>query len=445
MFASADTDYPAELRRMGLVEQPVVFAANELVIAVPAGGDISAIADLAEPGRKIVIGDPSVPVGSYTREVLQRLPATEREGILANVRSEEPEVSSIVAKLGNGAADAGFVYVTDVRAAGGRTARDPDSGDPTAQSGLCGRGGEGKRSAGPRAALSRRAAEWSRGHGSAPRRIPAAAMIRRGWFGLAASLATVLTLFFLLVPILAIFTNASPGRLLDALGEESARDALWLSLRTSVTAIAIITVVGTPVAYLLAMRSFRGRAAVLTLIELPLVVPPAVAGIALLAAFGPQGIAGSLVADAGIELVFQTAGVVVALIFVAAPFFLRQAISAFAAVDRRQLEVSRTLGAGAFRTFITVAVPVARPGLSSGLALAWGRALGEFGATLMFAGSLQGVTQTAPLAIFAEFSEPDGFAGALALSAVLIVVSAALLISVKLIGGERSIEGGGRP
>ena len=270
-------------------------------------------------------------------------------------------------------------------------------------------------------------------------------MTGRSWFGLAASLATLLTLVFLVVPIVAIFTNASPGRLLDALGEESARDALWLSLRTSVIAVAIITVVGTPVAYLLAMRSFRGRAAVLTLIELPLVVPPAVAGIALLAAFGPQGIAGPLVADAGVELVFQTAGVVVALIFVAAPFFLRQAISAFAAVDRRQLDVSRTLGAGAFRTFITVAVPVARPGLSSGLALAWGRALGEFGATLMFAGSLQGVTQTAPLAIFAEFSEPDGFVGALALSAVLIVVSAALLISVKLIGGERAIEGEGRP
>lgn len=265
-------------------------------------------------------------------------------------------------------------------------------------------------------------------------------MIRRNWFGLVASFATLLILAFLIVPILAIFTNASPAQLLEALGKESAREALWLSLRTSLLAIVIIVLVGTPAAYLLAMRDFRGRAVVLTLIELPLVVPPAVAGIALLAAFGPRGLTGSPVADAGVELVFQTAGVVVALIFVAAPFFLRQAISAFAAVDRRQLEVSRTLGAGAFRSFATVAVPAARPGLSSGVALAWGRALGEFGATLMFAGSLQGVTQTAPLAIFAEFSSPGGFVGALALSAVLIVVSAALLISVKLIGGERAIE-----
>lgn len=172
-------------------------------------------------------------------------------------------------------------------------------------------------------------------------------MTRRSWFGLAALLATLITLAFLVIPILAIFINASPGRLLNALGEESARDALWLSLRTTLIAIAIIVVLGTPAAYLLAMRNFRGRALVLTLVELPLVVPPAVAGIALLATFGPQGILGSAVAGAGIELVFQTAGVVVALVFVAAPFFLRQAIAAFAAIDRRQLEASRTLGAGA--------------------------------------------------------------------------------------------------
>lgn len=270
-------------------------------------------------------------------------------------------------------------------------------------------------------------------------------MTRRSWFGLAALLLTLVTLAFLVVPIVAIFTNVDPARLLEALGEESAREALWLSLRTSLVAVAIIVLVGTPVAYLLAMRDFRGRALVLTLVELPLVVPPAVAGIALLAAFGPEGIAGPLVADAGVELVFQTAGVVVALIFVAAPFYLRQAISAFAAVDRGQLEVSRTLGAGPFRSFLTVAVPVARPGLGSGLALAWGRALGEFGATLMFAGSLQGVTQTAPLAIFAQFSAPGAFVGALALSAVLVVVSAVLLVSVKLISGERAFEAEARP
>ncbi|MFN8163364.1 MAG: molybdate ABC transporter permease subunit [Solirubrobacterales bacterium] len=242
-----------------------------------------------------------------------------------------------------------------------------------------------------------------------------------------------------------MFTDTGPARLLEALGEQSAREALWLSLRTTVLAVAIVIVVGTPAAYLLASREFRGRALVLTAIELPLVMPPAVAGIALLAAFGPHGIFGPAIAGTGVELVFQTAGVVVALVFVSAPFFLRQAIASFAQIDGRLLEAARTLGAGPFRAFATVALPSARAGLASGTALAWGRALGEFGATLLFAGSLQGVTQTAPLAIFAEFSQPDGFVSALALSAVLILISAALLLAVKLLGGDRALEAGPHP
>jgi molybdate transport system permease protein len=262
----------------------------------------------------------------------------------------------------------------------------------------------------------------------------------RSGFGLLALLALVVSLLFLALPVVAIFADVSPARLLDALGEESAREALWLSLRTSLLAVAIIVVVGTPAAYLLARAHFRGRSLVLTVIELPLVMPPAVAGIALLAAFGPRGILGGVVEGAGLELVFETAGVVVALVFVSAPFFLRQSVAAFAAVDPRLLEAARTLGAGQLRTFATVAVPEARPGLASGLALAWGRALGEFGATLLFAGSLRGVTQTAPLAIFAEFNRPGGFAAALALSAVLIAVAAAILLAVKLLGADRVVE-----
>lgn len=265
--------------------------------------------------------------------------------------------------------------------------------------------------------------------------------MRRGWFAALATLAAVLALAFLLVPVLAVFADVGPGQLLDALGEEAAREALLLSLRTTLLAMAIVVAVGTPAAYLIASREFRGRAMVLTAIELPLVMPPAVAGIALLAAFGPKGVFGPAISGAGIELVFQTAGVVVALVFVSAPFFLRQAIASFAAIDGRLLEAARTLGAGPFRAFATVALPSARVGLASGLALAWGRALGEFGATLLFAGSLQGVTQTAPLAIFAEFSRPGGFVSALALSAVLILVSAGLLLGVKLLGGERALEG----
>jgi molybdate transport system permease protein len=255
------------------------------------------------------------------------------------------------------------------------------------------------------------------------------------WF--AAPLA--LALVFLVLPVLAIFLDSPPSELIDALDEPGALDALALSLQTSLTALAIIVLVGTPAAYLLATRRFRGRALVITLIELPLVLPPAVAGIALLAAVGPSGILGGAIEDAGVRLTFETAGVVVALTFVASPYYLRQAQAAFGALDRSWLEASRTLGASPTRTFARVAIPTAAPGLLTGGALAFGRALGEFGATLMFAGSLAGVTQTAPLAIYERFA--TDFDAALALSAVLVAVSAAILLSVKFVEGSALRQG----
>jgi molybdate transport system permease protein len=159
-----------------------------------------------------------------------------------------------------------------------------------------------------------------------------------------------------------------------------------------------------------------------------------VAGIALLAAVGPSGILGGAIEDAGVRLTFETAGVVVALTFVASPYYLRQAQASFGALDRNWLDASRTLGASPARTFARVAIPTAAPGLVTGGALAFGRALGEFGATLMFAGSLAGITQTAPLAIYERFA--TDFQGALALSAVLVAVSAVILLSVKFVEGS---------
>ena len=152
-------------------------------------------------------------------------------------------------------------------------------------------------------------------------------------FPAALVLALAVALTFLTLPVVAIFVDSSPRELVDSLGEPGALDALWLSLRTTATALAMILVVGTPAAYLLATRSFRGRALLVTLVELPLVLPPAVAGIALLAAVGPEGILGGTLDAAGIELSLTTAGVVVALTFVASPFYVRQAMAAFAAVD----------------------------------------------------------------------------------------------------------------
>lgn len=247
--------------------------------------------------------------------------------------------------------------------------------------------------------------------------------------------ALALVLVFLTLPLAAIFVEAGPGEILSSLDDPSALEALSLSFQATGVALALIVGLGTPAAWLLATRTFRGRTLAITLVELPLVVPPAVAGVGLLAALGPKGILGETVAGSGVELVFQTAGVIVALTFVASPFYVRQALSAFGALDPALLEASRTLGASEARTFVRIALPNALGGLVAGGALAWGRALGEFGATLVFAGSLSGVTQTAPLAIYERFS--DDFTGALALSAVLVILSAAILLGVKLAPAHR--------
>jgi molybdate transport system permease protein len=248
--------------------------------------------------------------------------------------------------------------------------------------------------------------------------------------------AAALLLAFLLLPIIAVFGQLSPGELLDGLRSDVTRDAVRVTVKTNVIALAIVLTVGTPAAYLMATRSFRGRALAVTLVELPLVLPPAVAGIGLLAAFGRLGLLGDELDALGISVGFTQTAVVLAVAFVAGPFFVRPAIAAFEAVDPTLLGAARTLGAGPARTFFRVALPLARAGLGAGAALAFARGLGEFGATIMFAGSLQGVTQTLSLAVYQEFDV--NFDGALAISALLVVVSAALLLSVKLVAGWRS-------
>jgi molybdate transport system permease protein len=254
-----------------------------------------------------------------------------------------------------------------------------------------------------------------------------------------AGVATALILGFVLLPIIAIFSRVPPGSLVAQLHSEVAVQALIVSLKTTLIALALVIVLGTPAAFLLSRTTSRWGAFLTTILELPLVLPPAVAGIGLLAALGPKGIFGGTLDDAGISLVLRTAGVVVALVFVASPFYLRQAQAAFTALDKSWLEASRTLGAGEAKTFARIAIPAATNGLAAGLALAWGRALGEFGATLMFAGSFQGITQTAPLAIYGNFA--TDFDGALALSAVLVAVSGALLLSVKFLTGSEVLGG----
>lgn len=243
--------------------------------------------------------------------------------------------------------------------------------------------------------------------------------------------ATAVSLAFLVVPIVAIFAELSLGDLRDGLTSDVTRDALRVTAETNLTAMALILMFGTPTAYLLATRRFWGRSLLVTLVELPLVLPPAVAGIGLLAAFGRLGLLGGTLEAVGLEIAFTKIAVVLAVTFVASPFYVRTAIAAFEAVDPDLVAASRTLGAGPARTFARIALPLASGGLGAGAALAFARGLGEFGATIMFAGSLQGVTQTLSLAVYQEFDVD--FDTALAIGALLVIVSSLILFVVKLI------------
>jgi len=258
--------------------------------------------------------------------------------------------------------------------------------------------------------------------------MPPRRSVRRTLLGVVYVGTAVVAMVFLFLPIVAIFAHTSPAELVEQLGNPVVRDAFVVSLKTSLIAQVLILVFGTPTAFLLASRRFPGHAFAVTLVELPLVLPPAVAGIGLLAAFGRLGLLGSSLDAFGITLPFTQSAVTVAVAYVASPLYIRQAIAAFEATDPDLAAASRTLGASPLRTFFRVILPLARGGLIAGLALSFARGLGEFGATIMFAGSLQGVTQTVPLAIYAQFDQD--FDATLAMSAVLVLFSVALLTAL---------------
>jgi molybdate transport system permease protein len=242
--------------------------------------------------------------------------------------------------------------------------------------------------------------------------------------------AAVVALAFLALPVIAIFAHTSPAHLLDQLSNPVVKDALVVSLKTSVIAQLLIVLFGTPTAYLLATRRFPGWALAITVVELPLVLPPAVAGIGLLAAFGRMGLLGSSLQTLGVSIPFTQTAVTLAVAYVASPLYIRTAIAVFEGTDPDLVAASRTLGAGPGRTFFRVVLPLARGGLAAGLALSFARGLGEFGATIMFAGSLQRVTQTLPLAIYAEFDR--NFDATLAMGGVLVLLSVVLLAGLRI-------------
>ena len=242
-------------------------------------------------------------------------------------------------------------------------------------------------------------------------------------------------LTFLALPIVALFAEVPLRQVPDLLRDPAVRDAIAVTVRANAVANVLIVGIGTPVAYVLATRRFRGRALAVTLVELPLVLPPAVAGIGLLAAFGAGGLVGSKLNDAGIVLPFTQWAVVLAVTFVASPFYVRQGITAFEGVDQSLVDAARTLGASPARTFARVSLPLAAAGLLSGWVLAFARGVGEFGATIVFAGNVRGETQTLTLAIYEQLDA--NFDLALAIGILLVVLSASVLLSYKMLSSWR--------
>ena len=259
-------------------------------------------------------------------------------------------------------------------------------------------------------------------------------MIRGLPRGTAAAITGIAAAVLVLVrrsPAARIFLRVPLARWSTQLRSPVARDALRISLKTSLVALAFIVVVGTPVAHLLGTRR-SGVAACHHVLELPLVLPPVVAGIGLFAAFGSMGLLGrSAPRAAGIQLPFTWMAVVMAQAFVAMPFYVRQASRPSRPSTRSSIGASRTLGAGPTRTFLRIEVPLARQSLTAGATPCWARALGEFGATALFAGNLPGTTQTLTLAIYAEFTDAN-LESALAMSALLVAVSFGVLVVIKM-------------
>jgi molybdate transport system permease protein len=246
-----------------------------------------------------------------------------------------------------------------------------------------------------------------------------------------AVVALALLAGFISLPLISLLLWTVSEESWRAMAAPEARDALLLSIRTTFISMLVIVLVGTPAAYVLARASFPGKRVLDTLIDLPAVLPPSAAGIALLLAFGRLGLVGQYLHAFGITISFTTAAVVIAEVFVAAHFYVRQAAVGFARVRRDVEEAAMVDGAGRFSVFFRVTVPLAAPALIAGAVMAWARALGEFGGTIIFAGSFRGVTQTIPLAIFAALE--SNFDAAVALSVLVLGFAFTVIIVARLL------------
>jgi molybdate transport system permease protein len=246
-------------------------------------------------------------------------------------------------------------------------------------------------------------------------------------------LAAIVFVLFLGLPVVALLARALlDGSFGTALISGAVLTALWLSLATTAVSLLLTVIVGLPLAFVLARRSFRGRWLIEALIDLPIVLPPSVAGLALLLVFGRNGLLGEPLRVAGVEIPFTTVAVVFAQVFVSAPFFIRAARTGLAGVDGDLEDAARVDGASELQLFRSVTLPLAGAALSAGLVMTWARAMGEFGATIMFAGNIEGSTQTLPLVVYAEF-QAGSLDASIAAAAILVAAALGVLIAVRVL------------
>ncbi|HZM73802.1 MAG TPA: ABC transporter permease [Candidatus Polarisedimenticolia bacterium] len=252
-------------------------------------------------------------------------------------------------------------------------------------------------------------------------------------------LAGILVAFLGLPILVLIGRSLADGALGAVLARPAVFDALALSLRTTAASVAIAVILGLPLAFILARRRFRGSALLETAIDLPIVLPPSVAGLGLLLVFGRRGLLGESLDAAGLAIPFTTVAVVLAQAFVAIPLFVRSARAGIAAVDRDLEDAARVDGAGESAVARWITIPLALPAIGAGLVMAWARALGEFGATIMFAGNLTGRTQTLPLVVYSEFQGGD-LDASIAAAAVLVIAAFAVLVAVRTLRWGRVLD-----
>jgi len=245
---------------------------------------------------------------------------------------------------------------------------------------------------------------------------------------------------FLGLPVVTLVGHAVfTGALAEVAGASAVVAALGLSLVTTAVSLVVSVAIGLPLAFVLARRSFRGRWLVDAIVDLPIVLPPSVAGLALLLVLGRRGLLGGPLNAAGVDIAFTTIAVVIAQAFVSAPFFIRSARAGIAGVDRDLEDAARVDGASELRLFRDVTVPLAAPALAAGLVMTWARALGEFGATIMFAGNVEGRTQTLPLVVYSEFQSGD-LDASIAAAAILVVAAFGVLVAVRAFHWGRALD-----